>query len=171
MSEIVYSASSTQTSPQNTRVSMDVDREEMKWGEPQEKQICIWQDQCLTQSQLHGKASRYNKRLYYATSLPVALLPLIGSAIQSLIVAPCGKPPLISVCVGVASGAIAGLNTIFNFGHKDQLHAEYENRFRELYVDIQKEMSKPKKFRIACDVYLESVSSNLNRLAATAPPL
>lgn len=171
MREATPSFTETETSPANTRSSMDADREEMKWGEPQERQISVWQTECLQASKAHKKASRLNKQLYYATALPVALLPLIGSAVQTMVQTPCGKPPILAVCTGLLSTAIAGISTVFKFGHKDQLHAEFENRYHELYVNIQKEMSKPKRFRMACDVYLESVSSEMNRLGACAPPL
>lgn len=165
------SHSKTDVSPPNTRVSQDMDREEMKWGESQERQIMLWQKQCLENSLAHKRASGRNKRLYYGTALPITLLPLLASTVQTLFPPVCGKPPLATISIGFASTALAGISTVFKFGHKDQLHAEFENRYHELYVNVQKEMSKPKRFRIACDVYLESISAEMNRLIASAPPL
>ena len=81
------------------------------------------------------------------------------------------KKPLASIVIGLVTGGLVGVNTVFNFAQKYQAHEEYENRFTELCVYIEKEMSKPKAFRIQCDVYLETISSQLNRLTAGAPPV
>lgn len=149
----------------------DADREEMKWDDKQEQQILMWKAICLSHCESHAKASKLNKQMYYATSVPVTIFPLLGSTIHSLTSHSCENSSIFVICLSLLTSIVAGVATIFNFGFKDQLHAEFENRYHELSVDIEKEMSKPKRFRIACDVYLEATSSKLNRLIAAAPPI
>ena len=150
--------------------SFDKCREEMKWGTQQEEQIMVWQTQCEHRSNQHAVASKAYKSLYYSLNVPATLLPLFGTAIMSYSDTGC-KKPLASIVIGLVTGGLVGVNTVFNFAQKYQAHEEYENRFTELCVYIEKEMSKPKAFRIQCDVYLETISSQLNRLTAGAPPV
>ena len=163
---------SSTTSPYHYQVKESVDkrREEMKWSDRQEKQIKVWQTQCEHRSKQHAKASKVYRSLYYSMNLPATLLPLFGSAVASYSGPGCTKP-LTSILIGLVTGGLIGVNTVFNFAQKYQAHEEYENRFTELCVDVEKEMSKPKAFRIACDVYLEAISSQMNRLSAGAPPV
>jgi len=156
--------------PSKKGSSSDKSREEMKWGDRQEEQIMKWQRQCADRSSRHASASKTYKSMYYAMNVPATLLPLFGTAVVSFSGTKCNKP-LASIIVGLVTGGLVGVNTVFNFAQKYQAHEEYENRFTELCVHVAKEMSKPRAFRIQCDVYLETISSQLNRLTAGAPPL
>jgi hypothetical protein len=149
-------------------VESDVVREELKWGSEQEKMVRTWQRTCSERQESHEKMAKWYKSMYYCTNIPASILPLVASAVTTTQVGTC-KPNTISVITGLVTGVLVGVNTITNFAQKYQLHSEYANRFEELDINISKEMSKPRAFRIQCDVYLEKISSQLNRLMAGAP--
>jgi hypothetical protein len=68
-------------------------------------------------------------------------------------------------------GLFSGVGMFFNFGKKEQLHFEYMNRFFELANEIEAELSKPKRHRIACDVYMEKIKQEYNKYTSLSPTL
>jgi hypothetical protein len=62
-----------------------------------------------------------------------------------------------------------GLNTFHNWGKKFTSFNEFAGKYSDLagYIDV--EMSKPKRFRIALDVFLERVTTKKSFLDGNAP--
>ena len=149
------------------RTSLDVGRQELPWENREEKQIELWRDQCSVASRLHALKAKQFKRLYHCTSIPAILLPILGSTFASL----SYQSRYIDAGLLLTTGCLVAINTFFNFGHKQSDHSEYHNRYQELVSNIDKEMVKPKRLRIACDVYLEYVCCKMSRLKAGAPDL
>ena len=149
------------------RTSLDIDREELKWEEREETQIGLWRDQSQVQSRLHGLRAKRCKRFYHMTSVPAVLFPIVGSTLNSFDFMPLH----LDAGLLLVTGCLVAMNTFFNFGKKESDHSEYENRYQELVSTIDKEMVKPKRLRIACDVFLEQVCSQVARLKAGAPGL
>lgn len=66
-------------------------------------------------------------------------------------------------------GILSGINTFFNYGKKENLHNQYQGLYDELACFIQHELVKPKKYRIACDVFLEKINNKMSNLNNHAP--
>ena len=69
----------------------------------------------------------------------------------------------------ISSSIFAGINTFMNFSKKTQLHYEFEAKYNELAVSIEKELSIPKAHRVAADVFLERIQRVYNSLNSYAP--
>lgn len=80
-----------------------------------------------------------------------------------------GVDPFIITCLMLIVGILVGINTFFNFGKQRQSHFEFAGKYAELSLEIGVELCKPKKNRIACDVFLERMSSKFNQLNNNAP--
>jgi len=61
----------------------------------------------------------------------------------------------------MCSGLFSGIGMFFNFGKKEHTHFEYANKFFELSNEIESELSKPKRMRVACDVYMEKIKQEI----------
>jgi hypothetical protein len=69
------------------------------------------------------------------------------------------------------SGLFSGISMFFNFGKKTELHSNYSNKYFELANEIDSELIKPKRFRVACDVYMERTKLRYNSLCKHSPAL
>ena len=145
----------------------DPDRREVLW-EPRLEQLCDkWRDDCLKRSTQHDTEAKIHKRSFAVFAIPAIILPLIMSGLSNLLV---DYPHVLSS--GMALTAIlTGVNTFFNHSKKQIQHFEFSAKFFRLETEIEKEMSKKKRDRLAADVFLERVSMDYNNLAFNAPAL
>ena len=148
--------------------SKDADREEMPWSHSQEDFIDKIKDNCLKLSNEHTVASKSHKKKYIRYSVPAIVLPIVCGAISNLI--PKDYEYINGITLSL-TGILTGINTFFNHGKKTEKHNEYAGRYSELAGFIATELSKPKKFRIQLDVYLERVTRKFNDLNNSAPML
>lgn len=143
----------------------DEHRKELLWERREEIVINKWCEDCVIKSVYHHKKGKYNKILYSLFGIPPIIIPIVLGGVSSLI--PCHSL-LYSVgmmCVGILSG----VSVFFNFGKKAQEHSEYENRFFELGNEMETELCKPKRHRVACDVYLERTKQIYHKYCSLAP--
>lgn len=107
------------------------------------------------------------KRRYTMVSLPAILIPVVTSSLSNVL-----QPyPLAMSGAMLVTSVFAGINGFFNYGAKTQQHFEYEYNYSKLANEIDKEMSKKKMDRQACDLYFQIVLSEMNRLDSSAPVL
>jgi hypothetical protein len=66
---------------------------------------------------------------------------------------------------------LTGINTFYNNAKRELQHFEYSAKFFKLSIDVERELAKKKRDRLAADVFLERVSMDYNNLAFNAPPL
>ena len=148
--------------------SSDKIRDELPWEDREEKQIKEWQEEALERKEKHARKSSQFKKLHYAFGMAAVALPFTGT-LATMILDNYSKE--VSSVILAATTLCSGINTFFNFSRKCERHSDYENRYAEFSNTIDKELIKPKKFRMPCDVFLEYTSNTLARLTAAAPDL
>ena len=138
--------------PPSTNSKDDEHRKELLWENREEELLKIWMGGMKENSIKQGIKARKTKRLYALFGVPATLLPIILSGLTSLEI-----EPLINSLLMVATGSLIGISTFFNLGKKFAQHFEYEHKYDELARELEKELNKPKRHRIACDVYMEKI--------------
>ena len=150
--------------PPSSSSSDDVNRKELLWESREEELLQKWMDEMIINSKKQGIKARKTKKLYALLGVPATLLPIVLSGLSSLDI-----DPLTNSLLMIATGSLIGISTFFNLGKKFAQHFEYEHKYDELARELQKELRKPKRHRIACDVYMEKIYMNYNGLNARAP--
>ena len=148
--------------------SKDDDRVELPWEDREEQLVQKIASECTIVSKEHENKAKYNKKLYVAFGLPAMLIPIILAGLNTFLTK---EHELLVSSLLILSGILTGISQFFNFGKKTQAHFEYASRYSELLLMIDIEMVKPKRFRLACDVFLERVSKCFADLNANAPAL
>lgn len=151
-----------------SRASADTGRTELPWEDREELQIRKWQTEANGREKQHARKSKYFKHLHYGFGVTAMALPFAGTLGSTFL--RTHSKEFTSIILATTT-LCAGVNTFFNFGQKSERHADYENRYAEFSATIDKELAKPRKFRIACDVCMEFVTATLARLTAAAPDI
>ena len=146
--------------------SVDRDREEQPWDEKSEKFIRKIQQDCSDKAQAYDRASRSAKKKYTRYALPGVVVPIVMSVVSPHL------PTEYKYIDGIslASRAVLnGLSTFFNFGKKFSNYNEFCSKYSELvsYVDV--ELSKPKRHRIALDIFVERLTTKKGDLDSNSP--
>lgn len=148
--------------------SLDDDqRKELLWEKREEGIIMKWIDDCRVRSLKHGKKAKEYKVKYACVGLPSVLIPIVLGGLSPVI--PCHT--LEYSLVLMSASLFSGCLMFFNFGKKEMEHNTYSNKFFKLITEVEMELSKPKRHRIACDVYMEKVKNEFNSLVLSAPDL
>lgn len=147
--------------------SNDIVREEMPWESREEKLVADVIADCRSRELYHEKKRKFCKLLYIFFGLPAVMIPLITAGIADKVHGPDER--IIVTVLLIFSSMLAAIQQFFNFGKKSQAHAEYSARFAELALDSDVELVKPKRFRLACDVFMERISKQVNQLKSGAP--
>jgi hypothetical protein len=143
------------------------DRMELLWESREEDLLLEWGAICKSKSIQHDTQGKTNKMRFGVFGVPSVLIPIVLGGLSS--VAPSNS--LIYSLGMMGSGLFSGVNMFFNFSKKAQQHFEYSGKFAELATEIETELCKPKKHRIACDIYLERIKISFNALCSQSPPL
>lgn len=148
--------------------SLDDDqRKELLWESREEHIVSKWAEDCRERSEKHDTKSKEFKVKYRLIGLPSVLIPIILGGFSPLL--PCHS---LEYSLGLMSaGIFSGLVMFFNYGKKQVEHSTFSNKYFNLVTEIEGEMSKPRKHRIACDVYLEKTKNEYNSLVQSAPDL
>jgi len=150
--------------PLSSSSNDDENRKELLWETREEELLQKWMDEMVINSKKQGLKARKTKKLYALLGVPATLLPIVLSGLSSLEI-----DPLTNSLLMIATGSLIGISTFFNLGKKFAQHFEYEHKYDELSRELQKELRKPKRHRIACDVYMEKIYMAYNGLNARAP--
>jgi hypothetical protein len=145
----------------------DTERMELPWENREEKILLQWCADCKIRSKQHNIKGKQSKIKFAVFSVPGILIPIVLGGISPII--QCNS--IIYSLGMMASGLFSGVNVFFNFGKKQQEHFDYTNKFFELSNEITSELSKPKRFRISCDVYMERVKNKYNEICKMSPTL
>jgi hypothetical protein len=164
----VDSLKSDKLSREFTPTSVDDDqRKELPWEEREEKLLRTWIADIVKRSSLRDMKGQRNKIKYAVFGVPTILIPIILGGMSRVI-------PNHSMGYSLAvmlSGVLSGVSMFFNFGKKQQEHFDYSNKFFELANEVDSELSKPKRFRVACDVYIERIKQTYNSLVKQSPTI
>jgi hypothetical protein len=145
----------------------NADRKELLWESRQEELLKQWVNSCKIKSVQHDIHGKKNKIKFAIFAVPSILTPIILGGVSSVL--PSNS---LGYSLGMmGSGIFSGIGLFFNYGKRAQLHFEYSNKFSDLATDIEVELCKPKRHRIACDVYLERTRLCFSALCGQAPNL
>ena len=153
------------TPPSNKSSEDDPLRKELLWERREEQLLLKWGDNIKQKAIKHKSKASSNKKMYHIMSIPVIIIPLVIGGVNGLVDI---APITFSICM-ITSSIIAGVNTFFNFSKKSALHFEFEGKYNELGISIEKELSIPKTHRTAADVFLERIQQTFNHLNNHAP--
>ena len=145
----------------------DLNRKELLWEEREEKIFEKWLKNCKIKSVKHEKKAKICKIKYGMCSIPSITIPIIVSGLSSSISCDSTENSILMMVTAL----FTCINTFFNYGKRQEKHEQYSNKYFELANEIESELSKPKRHRIACDVYLEKIKQKVNNLYATEPNL
>jgi hypothetical protein len=145
----------------------DSSRKELLWQEREEVVIRSWVADMENKSKKHYIAGKRFKKMSELITLPSIIIPVVTSGLTQLL-----QPyPYATTGLMLTVGILTGINGFFDYSGKKEKHFNYEALYGGLATTINKEMCKPKSMRIACDVYLEYVSMQKNKLDSSAPLL
>ena len=144
--------------------SEDNSRSEEKWDERKEQFFIKIKDDCLHQSNVHSVISHRNKRKYMLSAIPTTIIPLILVNID--IFTPQKEVHIIGLTM---CSILTGLNTLFNFSKKCEVHNSFAGKYAELASDIDKILIRKKKHRQAFDVMLEKITTKKRYIDDTSP--
>jgi hypothetical protein len=145
----------------------DENRKELLWERREETLLKKWGSDCKNRSIQHDEKGKKNKILFGLFGIPTMLIPIILGGVSSVV--PCHS---LSYSLGImGTGLFSGISMFFNFGKKEASHFEYQNKFFELSNEIEAELSKPKRHRIACDVYMEKIKQEYSKYCSLSPTL
>lgn len=158
----------TENSDSLNGISVDsVNRKELLWEHREEVVVERWKNHCMKQSQLHGVKARLIKKQYKCLSIPAILIPVGMSSFSSYLLM---HPVVTSACLMTVS-IFTGLNGFLNLGSRTQSHFNSEGLYADLALGIETEMCRPKRYRLACDVFLERTRSAISKLDLNSPNL
>jgi hypothetical protein len=144
--------------------SEDTSRDEEKWDGRKEQFFIKIKDECLHQSNVHSVISHRNKRKYMLSAIPTTIIPLILVNID--IFAPHKEIQMIGLTL---VSIINGVNTLYNFSKKCEVHNSFAGKYSDLASEIDKILIRKKKHRQAFDVMLEKITTKKRYIDDTAP--
>jgi hypothetical protein len=153
------------TPPSNKSSEDDINRKELLWEKREEQLLLKWGDNIKQKAIKHKSKALTNKKMYHIFSIPIIIIPLVIGGINGLV----DIAPITFSILMIFSSIIAGVNTFFNYSKKSTLHFEFEAKYNELGISIEKELSIPKIHRTAADVFLEKIQGTYNHLNNYAP--
>jgi len=151
-----------------TQQSDDRERDELPWTTKYEDLITGWVQDAEHRASLHEKKGRSYRIIYYALSTPGIILPIVMSTVGNDIRL---YSLLLYNMVLILSGIISGLASFIDASKKSTSHLEASNRYMEYTNVICKELSKPRKYRMAADAFLEHTLERYNRNLVQSPDI
>lgn len=143
----------------------DQQRKELLWETREEVLITQWAKDCAIRVKLHNEKSKSYKVKYGVVSIPSILIPIVLSGLSPVV--SCGS--LEYSLALMSAGLFSGVSLFFNFGRLSSEHKTFADKYFSLITSIESEICKPKRHRIACDVYLEKIKNEYNSLVLSAP--
>ena len=147
----------------NSKTS-DILRSEEKWSDKNEKFFLDIKTDCLSRSNVHNAISHKNKKYYMLSSIPTTIIPL--ALVNIDIFAPQRELQTIGLTL---VSIINGVNTLYNFSKKCEVHNAFAGKYADLASEIDKILIRKKEFRQPFDVLLEKISTKKRNLDDSAP--
>ena len=124
-----------------------------------------WRKDCKDRSNKHEVKGKKNKIKFALFGIPSIMIPVILGGVSSIV--PCHS--LVYTLGMMMTGLFGGIGMFFNFGKKEQSHFEYMNKFFELANEIEAELSKPKRMRIAWMFIWKKLNRSMESTALNLP--
>ena len=152
-------------SPPSSQSQDDNQRKELLWENREEILLEEWMENMEAQSKKHRVKGDKFKQLYKLFGIPAILIPIALSSLSNQL----EGSPLINSMLMLLAGICSGISNFLNFGRLYSEHYNYEQLYNEMANELKKELSKPKRHRIACDVFMERVYMRYSALNSGAP--
>jgi hypothetical protein len=160
MNEIVIDSMSEKREHTPPSSIDDENRKELLWEKREERLLLKWVEDMRKRSAVHDKLGRKNKILYSVFGIPSVLIPIVIGGLTPIL--ECNT--LVYSVGMIVTGLFTATNVFFNFSKKTHQHFESQKKMFELANDIETELSKPKRFRVECSVYMERIKLSYNLL-------
>ena len=144
--------------------SQDTPRSEEAWTEKNESFLLAIKNDCMHAHNTHSIISHKNKRRYMMSSLPTTIIPLILVNIDIF----CPQREIQTIGLTLVS-VITGINTLYNFSKKSEVHNTYAGKYGDLASEIDKILIRKKKYRTAFDIVLEKITTKKRHLDNSTP--
>lgn len=143
----------------------DPNRRELLWDRREEVIFREWIKQSKAKVDFHQNKAKSCKIKNACLSIPAILIPIISSGLSGILPCSSMENSILMMIVGVLNC----VDTFFDYGRRREKHEVFSNRYFSLVNEVESELSKPKRDRIACDLYLEKIKSMFNTLHLTEP--
>jgi hypothetical protein len=145
----------------------DPNRVELPWDGRVEELVVRWLKVCKTRSEAHSRSAAIAKAKYIAIALPSVVIPVVSSGF----VAQLDAYPFAVTSSFVVTGVLGAIAGLFEFGMKQKEHNHYAYAYSHVGREIELTLAKPKRHRVAADMYLVQISADIDRLDESAPDL
>lgn len=145
-------------------IDLDKTRKEMKWNDTHDHLLKNWKLDIRKEHIKHENSKMKYTRLISYFNLPASLIPIA----LSILIDEIGDNVTTSIFM-LISGILFGISSFFDFGGKREQHSQASEKYSELFLMIELELSKPREFRVQADVYLERVYNLLIKYNADSP--
>ena len=143
--------------------SLDIERLEERWSNVNEDFLDQISIDCYNESNHHEIRALWLKRVYFVLSIVNIILPALQ--LTNFISPTTQKYLTFTTPITVAFTAW------LNPAGIGETHNNFANKYRNLNMKIRKQLIRGKRFRIAFDVFLESISQNYSHLQDIAPKI
>lgn len=143
----------------------DPNRRELLWDRREEKIFREWIIQSKKKVDFHQNKAKSCKIKNACLSIPAILIPIISSGLSGILPCSSMENSILMMIVGILNC----VDTFFDYGRRREKHEVFSNRYFSLINEVESELSKPKRDRVACDVYLEKIKQMYNTLHLTEP--
>lgn len=147
----------------------DIKRIEMRWHSQQELHLHDIAQQCRDSARVHRRWGRWCKIAFSVLSLPCVVLPLAVGALENHAARSHMRWFIPASMISV--GVLNGINTLLDLGRRSESHFSSEQLYATLRSEIQLVLVKPRRVRVAADVFLERVNQRFCSINDKAPPV
>lgn len=151
------------TPPSTPHTSSDGERKELLWEKREETLVHTWIEECRSMALLHHQTAKRLRVIHKLLRFFCSLLPFIGAAFTEELDTFWNKVFFVTIT------AVTVFTSVLDLGQKVESHFVFSSMYEELKNSMRTEMHKPKKWRIACDVFLKEYELKLNRCIRDQP--
>ena len=149
----------------NSEQSEDTTRTEMPWTSKQDAILSDYITACEKKSEWCDTLHKHNKKRNIMFSIPCMMVPIVLSGVTPFI----DSFPLVTSGALIFTGCLSTMKNLFQFERKSERFDNFSYLYNQLGAEMELELRKPKRFRVAADVFIERSFMKLNFLNKSCP--
>ena len=150
--------------------AQDCVREEQPWTDESESLLREWCQVSEKVAKEHDRKAKRAKLLHAIWCLPTVVIPVAIAPLTGLIKSSSQFENL-EMAALCFSGVCGAVSTFYNFGGSAERHFAFAAKYSDLVTDIKHELSKPRRYRSACDVVTLKANMLFDSINNNAPPI